>query len=473
MKTLFEAKRIYFVGIKGIAMSALAVVAKEHGLSVSGSDLDEEFPSDQILRASGIPVEHGFDGNHILAYKPDVVVYTGAHNGRENVEVKTARQLRIPVYPHGQALGMVMKGMFQVSVAGSHGKTTTASMIATVFTHAKKDPSYAIGCGEIRGLGNPGHKGKSRYFIAEADEYVTDPKHDATPRFLWQNPDILVVTNIDFDHPDAYDNIADVQKAFVRLQQQVGKKITIINNDDSNSSVLLGPETSNQVITYGTKPSSTYRIHTVNNRSDMTTFRLSTKGQEIGIFTLHVPGMHNVYNATATIIAALSEGIPYEVIREGLMLFGGAKRRFELIREARGVHFYDDYAHHPKEITATLKAIRGWYPKDRIISIFQPHTYSRTKSLFGEFSHAFSDADCVCITEIYASARENDTLGITGEMLSREISRFHPNVHFAPTPQDVFRYILRECKPNDRVIFMGAGNIYIWAQDAVKQYSTI
>src|SRR3990167_9235549 len=185
-----KIKRIYFVGIKGVAMAALAIWAKEAGKIAAGSDVGDEFPTDEELKKAGIALHEGFEKKDLAAFQPDLVIYTGAHGGRDNLQVQEAIKLGIPVLPHGKALGMVMEGKRQISVAGSHGKTTTSAIIATILTEAGLDPSYAIGCGSIRGLGAAGHAGKGDWFVAEADEYVTDPGHDARSRFLWQKPEV-------------------------------------------------------------------------------------------------------------------------------------------------------------------------------------------------------------------------------------------------------------------------------------------
>ena len=239
-------KHIHLVGIKGVAMAALAVYLKEAGTPVSGSDVADEFPTQQELKSKKIKIFTGFDAERIKKLKPDMVYYTGAHGGRDNVEVNAAIEQGIPVFPHGQALGEIMKASRQIVVSGSHGKTTVSAMIATLLTHARLDPSFAIGCGSIQGLGAAGHKGNGKWFIAEGDEYVTDPGHDPTPRFLWLGPEILVVTNIDYDHPDVYPTLSSVQEEFVALQKKAD--VTIVNLDDPNSRPLLHGK---NVITYG------------------------------------------------------------------------------------------------------------------------------------------------------------------------------------------------------------------------------
>jgi UDP-N-acetylmuramate--alanine ligase len=455
---LSDFHSVHFVGIKGIAMTAFAVWAKESGMTVTGSDVDETFPSDQVLIDAGISVFSGFHPEHVS--KPDLVIYTGAHGGVSNVEVETAIKLGIPVLPHGKALGLAMATKKQISVAGSHGKTTTSAMIATVLSHAGLDPSYAVGCGHIGGLGLSGHSGHGDYFVAEADEYITDPTHDKTPRFLWQKPEILVVTNIDYDHPDAYGSLEDVQKAFLALQKKSAH--CIVNIDDQASKPLLEVKDTQDIITYGESSEALYRVTSIVFTPEKTTFTLLYKEKEIGTFVLKVPGKHNALNAAAVAIACHLAGLSWDAIGKGLREFTGAKRRFEKIGFKSGVTYYDDYAHHPKEIQATLKAARMWYPKRRIIAIFQPHTYSRTKSLLADFGRAFSDADIAVLTDIYASAREHETLGIDGMTVVNELKKNHTHVVYAPDRVHVQSFLQSECKNGDVVFFMGAGDIYTW-----------
>jgi UDP-N-acetylmuramate--alanine ligase len=455
-------KRIHFVGIKGVAMAALAVWAKEAGYVVTGSDTAEQFPTDDVLAKAKIDVLSDFDPRNLGGrIPPGLVIYTGAHGGKDNSEVVEATALGIPTLPHGQALGLVMADDIQVSVAGSHGKTTTSAMIATVLVHAGLDASYAIGCGEIRGLGLPGHKGKKNIFVAEADEYVTDPGHDSTARFMWQSPDILVVTNVDFDHPDAYASLTEVQDAFLRLQKkQKGQKCSIINADDPASKQLLN----NNYVSYGFTAKSEFQVTHVRFSEERSYFILSQRGVEIGEFMLQVPGRHNVLNAAAAALACRQLGVSWGEIKKGLLVFGGTKRRFEPVGDIGTITVIDDYAHHPQEIKATLAAAREWYPRRRIIAVFQPHTYSRTKALLSEFAHAFTQAQEVILTDIYSSARETDSLGITGKTLAEETAKVQANVYFAPDFDHVNTILREHMQVDDVILFMGAGSIYTWGK---------
>lgn len=465
MKTIHSA---HFIGITGVAMTALAVYMKERGVHVTGSDVPGDFPTVPILEQAGIAWETGFDPTHIgTKNKPDIVIYTGAHNGRENPEVIAAQDRGIPVLPHGEALGMIMDATTQISVAGSHGKTTTSAMIATILTEGRFDPSYAIGCGEIIGLGSPGHYGGSTLFVAEADEYITDPNHDRTPRFLWQHPDTLVVTNIDFDHPDAYTDLDAVKQAFLSLQsQERGKKLTIVNGDDPESRILT--KTGTSVMTYGYSPNADVHITHVGFGDERTFFSLSVNGIDVGDFTLKVAGKHNVSNAAAAAAACVAAGMSWEEIKKGLLVFGGTKRRFEKIGKVGDITVYDDYAHHPHEIQATIAAAREWYPNHRIITVFQPHTYSRTKALLAEFSESFAGSDIALFTDIYASAREYDSLGMTNATLPERVAKTHPHAVYTKDCGQTIQYIVNLVRPGDVIICMGAGDIYTWGKTIVQ-----
>lgn len=462
---LDKIKCVHFTGIKGVAMTALALYCQDRGMKVTGSDVEGDFPTQKQLEQADIPIFIGFDPQNIQKVKPDLVIFTGAHNGCENPEVIEAKRMGIQTLAHGRALGLFMEGATQVSIAGSHGKTTTSAMIATILTSAGFDPSYAIGCGEIFGLGHPGHFGRGKIFVAEADEYITDPKHDLTPRFLWQYPDVLVVTNIDYDHPDAYVSLESVQTAFVSLQkQEKGIKKTVYNQDDLQSKILAQTDKS---CSYGEKKGVDYGFFDILFEEGKTFFTVSNQGASYK-FELHVPGIHNVRNATAAIAACRCLQIPWAKIQQGLLAFGGTKRRFEKVGTINNVLIYDDYAHHPAEIRATLAAARNWYSKRRIVAVFQPHTYSRTKALFSEFSQSFKQADIVIISDIYASARESETLGMNAQLLVQEINKYQSPVIFGGDKKTTIRKIKENLLPDSIVIFMGAGDIYEWSRELIN-----
>lgn len=457
---------IHFTGIKGVAMTALAIIAKQKGKSVSGSDIQEVFPTDETLAKENIAINHGFKPENIPV-DTDLLIYTGAHQGRNNPEVKFAIAKGIPILPQGRALGLFMAGKRQISVAGSHGKTTTSALVATILESAGYKPSFAVGCGAISHLKTNGRWGSGEYFIAEADEYVTDPVADPTPRFLWQKPEILIITNIDFDHPDVYKDLQAVQAAFVKLIQKMSDHGVVILNADDEPSRMLLPHITHNVVTFGTHPDCTYRITNIDSQTEETRFMLENKsGSQTYILT--TPGRHNVFNAAAAIIAATHINMSSVQIQKGLSDFVGTKRRFELIAQKNGKLLFDDYAHHPHEISATLQALKQRYPKKRLVIVFQPHTYSRTQALFAEFAVCFKQADEVIITDIYASAREAKQGMVTGELLAAEIRKNQSHVSYCPDRTSVLKYMSTQTHDNDVIMTMGAGDIFTWLPDLAQ-----
>jgi len=451
-------RHIHFIGIKGVAMTALAVLAKQMGSKITGSDVAEEFVTDEILKRNKINYTVGFSEKNIVG-NPDLVIVTGAHGGLTNPEAVSASLKGLKVVTQGQALGMFMEGYTQISVAGTHGKTTTSAILAYLFEKAGLSPGFAVGCADIPALKTSAKFGKGKYFIAEADEYVTDPKTDKTPRFLWQNPKNLIITNIEYDHPDVYQNIEEIKVAFAKLIQKLpsdGLLVTCIDNNNIKELIKHAP----RVITYGKGALADWKILRIYNNAGKTNFWLEYKGREMGHFQISLPGEHNVLNAIAAIIVALEEGIDLEKIRKYLPLFTGTKRRFEKIAEINKIILYDDYAHHPTEIRATLKALKNWYPEKRIIAIFQPHTYSRTKALFKEFGLCFSDADIILVSDIYSSAREIEKYGITSAVLVEELCKHHPQCYYTKGENEVLHYLEHNIRENDIIITLGAGDIY-------------
>ena len=465
-----KLKYIYFVGIKGVAMTALAIVAKEMGIKVVGSDIDEEFVTDSVLKRNKISWRIGFKKENMAALKrrPDLVVVTGAHGGMTNPEAVAAKKMDIQVMMHGKALGMFMELYQGISVAGCHGKTTTAAMVATVLVKSGLDPSFAVGCGDIPVLANPGHAGKGKYFVAEADEYVTCPSTDKTPRFLWQNPEIAVFTNIEYDHPDVFSNLEVIKEIFLKFTQKItddGILVAGIDNENVRQILFKIPC---QVLTFGRSPSADFQIERISFGEGRTWFWLKHQNINLGEFSLQVPGTHNALNATAAAVVGFHLGISWQKIKKGLKSFMGTKRRFEKIDEVNEIALFDDYAHHPTEIAVTLKAARDWFPKKRIICIFQPHTFSRTKALFDEFARCFKDANVVIIVDIYSSAREKDDLGINSKMLVSEIKRHHNNVHYLGKKEQVIDWLSHQVLAGDIIFTMGAGNIFSWHREILQ-----
>lgn len=454
-------KHIHFVGIKGVGMTPLVIYAKESGISVSGSDIEDEFITDEVLRQKGISWTVGFDPKDIPA-KTKLVIATGAHGGMENPQVVAAKEKNIPIWMQGEAVGKFMEGHTGISITGSHGKTTTAGMLATLLNIAGLDPSYIVGCGSMRPLGAAGHKGKGEYFVTEADEYANEPQYDKKPKFLYQNPKMIIVSNIDYDHPDMFESLAEVRSAVLQfLQKLPSDGVAIINGDDSQIEKIQ-PFIPCKIITFGMGPSNDFSITKVGTIPQKTPFIVRHKDLDLGTFAISIPGIHNCLNALSVVIAGLEVGLPIERIRSELAVFQGGKRRFEYIGKiASSAMLFDDYAHHPKEIKETLLAAKHWFPKARITVIFQPHTYSRTKALFEEFVHAFGGALEVIITDIYPSLREEVDPSISGKTLVDAMKKLGIRVVSISKKEDVVQYIgTKLLNEGDIVMTMGAGDIY-------------
>lgn len=452
-------KHVHFIGIKGVAMTALAIVAKEEGSRVTGSDVEEDFPTSEVLKKFRITPLSGFKKENIEG-KPDLVVVTGAHGGMNNPEARVAREMNLRSLMHGQALEEFARGKKEIAVAGSHGKTTVAAMIAHLLVKAGVDPSFAIGCGNIKSLGTPGHAGKGEYFVAEADEYVTDPGNDPTPRFFWLEPFAAVITNIDYDHPDAYDNIEQLKSAFLTFARKISAKGFLVAGIDNKNIREILPQIKIPKLTFGFSPLADYQINQIAYGLERTWFHLKYKDMDLGQFTLKVPGKLNAFNAAGAAIVANCLGISWETIRGNLLTFQGTKRRFEKIGERGNVKFFDDYAHHPTQIRSTLKAAKSWFPQSKIIVVFQPHTFSRTKALFFDFGKCFAQADEVIITDIYPSAREEFDPTINSQILVHEIQKINKNATYIGKIEEVVNYLKKHSAAGDIVLTMGAGDIY-------------
>lgn len=459
-----KVKKIHFVGIKGVGMTPLAIIAKEAGIEVTGSDIEKTFITDKDLSKKGIKVG-GFNDELPAC---DLVISTGAHGGYDNPQVLKARERDIPVLSQGQAVGEFMNGDILgrkyegISVTGCHGKTTTTAMIATLFSRNKLDPSFLIGTSEVGGMDFPGHFGKGEYFIAEADEYATDIKHDKTPKFLWQKPKIEVITNIEFDHPDLYESIDDLVEAYKKFTQNITPSGVLITLQDDEEVRRLLKDYKGRLITFGFSPMSDFKITRLNISQEKMFFWVESDGTSLGEFSLNVLGEHNALNALASIVVGLEVGLSIDQIREGLGHFIGSKRRMEHIgKSENNALIFDDYAHHPTEIKKTLSSFKKSHPKHNLICIFQPHTYSRTKSLFEEFSRSFTDADSVIITDIFSSQREIPDSSVSSSLLAEEVSKYHKDVRYLPKFDDVIEYLVaKNPGPNSLILTMGAGDIY-------------
>jgi len=441
-----KIQHIHFVGIGGIGMSGIAEVLANLGYQVSGSDLKESAVT-QRLRSLGITVHLGHIGRAIEGAQ--VVVISSAVKG-DNPEVVAAHAAKVPVIPRGEMLAELMRMKYGVAVAGSHGKTTTTSMIAQVLSQGGIDPTIVIG-GKLGTIGSNAKLGKGPFLVAEADE--------SDGSFLMLNPTLAVVTNIDREHLDHYRNLEEIQEAFVTFANKVPFYGSVFLCMDDPHAAAVRPRLKRQVHTYGTHPQVDIRAREIRQEGFRTHFKVSAFGEDLGAFSLGVPGHHMVLNALAAIGVALELNVEREVIRASLASFTGADRRFQLKGEKGGVLVIDDYGHHPTEIAATLAAARAGFPERRIVAAFQPHRYSRTKALLDEFGTAFFEADVVVVTDIYP-AGEPPLQGVDGAAIV-ETLRAHgqKEVHLAGRVEDLPAALLGLTRPGDLLLTFGAGSI--------------
>ncbi len=461
MNSLFDAKQVHLVGIKGVAMTALAQMLVDLGKTVTGSDVEEAFVTEGILQKLGIQVYVGFSPEH-LHVSTDYIVFSGAHNGSKNPEVLAAKEKKIPVISHAEALGQLMQGKTGVSICGVGGKSTVTAMIAWILEFAGKKPSYAIGVGQAFNLGSTGKYVKeSELMVVEADEYATDPLVDHTPRFMFQTPTVIVCTNLEYDHPDIFNSMEDIKQAYLKFFQKLLNNGTLVMNGENAELKNLAEQVDKKItiVDISSHISNHWHYNEYGSEKGKTILQFSAQGKEY-ILKLIVPGKFNALNALYATAAAFAVGVPIETSLKALKQFTSTMRRFEDKGVKNGVQYYDDYAHHPIEIEATLTALREWYPKNRVIAAFQSHTYSRTKMLLNEFAHAFTQADEVVLIDIFPSAREAFDPTVSSDLLAEKIAKTGKTAQNLKTIEGAKEYIQETAKPGDVVITLGAGDLY-------------
>ncbi|HEY8338938.1 MAG TPA: UDP-N-acetylmuramate--L-alanine ligase [Egibacteraceae bacterium] len=438
--------RVHLVGIGGAGMSALAWILLERGHEVSGSDLRGGRAA-AALAAMGARVSLGHDAAAVEG--ADVVAVSTAIPA-DNPEVARARELGLPVLRRAELLAALVAGHRALLVAGTHGKTTTTSMVTVCLQQAALDPSFAIG-GTLHDSGTSAHHGSGSVFVAEADE--------SDRSFLVFRPDCAVVTNVELDHHDHYADLDEVVDAFAAfLARRADPQAPAILCADDPGARTLAARAAAPIITYGESPDADVVISDVVTRHDGSRFRLRHGDDDLGPFTLRVPGRHNVLNATAAVCAARWAGAPLDAIRDGLAAFRGAARRFQRIGEAGGVVVVDDYGHHPTELVATLEAARQYHPSGRVVAVFQPHRYSRTAALGAELGRALAGADVAVVTEVYG-AGEPPVPGVTGALVAEAAREAGVDAHTVPVGEDVVSTVVRLLQAGDLVLTLGAGDI--------------
>ena len=438
---------VHFIGIGGISMSGLAEILLEEGFHISGSDAKESALTD-ALEKKGARIYYGQRASNI-SDSTDVVVYTAAIHP-DNPEFARAKELGIPMLTRAELLGQIMRNYdTPIAVAGTHGKTTTTSMLSHILLKGDCDPTISVG-GILPAIGGNIRVGQSETFLTEACEY--------TNSFLSFFPKISIILNMDADHLDFFKDIDDIRRSFRRFAELLPADGTLIINADTPEYQSITEGLSCQVITYGLENNADYTASDITyDEFGHASFNVRYKGSDLGRCSLKVPGSHNVSNALSAVAAGRLLNLPWEVIAEGLLSFTGTDRRFQYKGTVGGVTIIDDYAHHPTEIEATLKAAAN-YPHRKVWCVFQPHTYTRTKALLPEFAQALTLADHVVLADIYA-ARETDTLGISSEDLADRIRELGTPCEYFPTFDEIENFLLENCTQGDLLITMGAGDI--------------
>ena len=446
MVTFRNFQRIHMVGIGGIGMSGIAEVLLTLGYSVSGSDTKLSTITER-LQDLGATIFEGHKAENVEGAHV-VVISSAVKPG--NPEVTEAHKRKIPVIPRAEMLAELMRLKYGVAVAGAHGKTTTTSMVASILAAAHLDPTFVVG-GRVNQAGTTARVGNGEYFVVEADE--------SDRSFLMFDPVVAVVTTIDREHLDQYSSLEDIQAAFLQFVNRVpfyGAAILCL--DEPNVQAII-PNVKRPIITYGTSSQADLVISDIHLQGLSSEFRLTYKGDDLGLFHLpHPPGIHNVRNAAAAAAVALYLNVASDLIREGLAKFAGVGRRFDIKGTINNITVVDDYGHHPAEIRATLEAARGC-KFNRLLVLFQPHRYTRTQHLWDEFSRSFNQADLLVLIDIYA-ASEAPIAGISSEALANSIREAgHKNVYYYRSMQAAIEFILREARPGDAILTIGAGNV--------------
>lgn len=461
LRELAARGSIHLVGISGAGMSALAELLLRSGATVSGCD-NQPGAVGERLRAQGATIYTGQDATHIDDSVAAVITTSAVRS--EHPELVAARDQKIPVFKRAAALGALVNAGTVIGVAGTHGKTTTTAMATSILADAGLQPTGFVG-GRVPGWDSGLFRGGDALFVVEADEYDRS--------FLTLRPSVAVVTTLEADHLDIYGSLEGLEEAFREFISMVPRDgLCVLCSDDAGVRKLAADlPTQAPVLTYGTERGAQLLAHDIEVRGRGSRFRVSERGEVLGEIALGVAGYHNIRNALGALGAALHVGASFAHAQAALASFAGVDRRFQEIARARGIVVVDDYAHHPTEVTATLAAARAAYNGMRLVAVFQPHLYSRTRDFFQEFGAALAMADLVYLTDVYP-ARELPIEGITGELIAQAADKARARrVEYVPRLEDLAARILSEARSGDALVFMGAGNIDSVAQAIVQELS--
>lgn len=447
-------KNVHFVGIGGIGMSGIAEILLSQGFKVTGSDLAKSEVTER-LESLGIKIYEGHSTENLK--EADVLVYSSAVN-LENPEVKEAIARKIPVIKRSEMLAECMRMKYGIGIAGTHGKTTTTSMVGLVLTEAGIDPTIIVG-GKLSSLGGTNARlGKGDYIVVEADEF------DRT--FLKLTPVIAALTTLEKEHLDTYKDLEDIKTAFVEFANKVPFFGFVVLCLDEPALQDIIPLISKKIFTYGLSPQSDIRASNITHNEKSSEFTVTYLGEELGRIKLNIPGLHNIKNSLVALTIAKEMGVKFDVIKKALESFSGVYRRFE-IKYDKEIMVIDDYGHHPTEINVTLDGVRrGW--NRRLIAVFQPHLYSRTRDFYAEFGRSFLNSDIFICTDVYP-AREKPIEGITGELIANTAKNFgHKNVYYEPDKTKIPDLLKSLYQKDDIVITLGAGDIWKFGEKFIE-----
>ena len=453
-------KKLHFIGIGGIGMSGIAEILLDQGFKVSGSDRALSEVTERLQNLGTITFEGHRASN--IANDVDTVVYSSAVQP-DNPEILEAQRRKIPIVRRAEMLAEVMRLKYGIGIAGTHGKTTTTSMTSLVLMEGGLDPTVIVG-GKLSGLGGTNARlGRGEFIVVEADEFDRS--------FLSISPTIAVLTTLETDHLDCYRDLEDIKSAFIQFANKVPFYGFVILCLDEPALLDIMPNLSKKkIITYGLNPQADVQAIDIRHKDNTTTYTIIRGNKELGTITLQVPGKHNVQNSLGAIAVGLELGVPFEKIKSGIEKFAGVYRRWEKKGEVNSIAVYDDYAHHPTECRATLSGVKaGW--RRRVVCVFQPHLYSRTRDFYEDFGKSFLLSDVLVVTDVYP-AREEPIQGVTGELIVNAAKQFgHKDVHYVSDKKQVPAFLKTIVKPGDIVITMGAGDIWKYGEEFLKQYS--
>ena len=447
-----ELKSVHLVGIKGVGMTALAEILRSHNIAVTGSDVADVFITDAVLLRLGIPVTEGFSEENI--HKPDLVIHSAVWTKENNPEIIAALEKKIPLMSYPQALGILMQQKFGIAIVGSHGKTTTTALLAYILKEARMDPIAVVGSVANNWKSNA-LSGRGKYFVVEADEYQN--------KLQYLNPLAVILTNVDWDHPDYFPTKESYKKVFVDFVSRIPRHGFLVACGDDAIVQNIITHARCSVLTYGTKEINDcvvrYDAARLTPDGFLQRFTLRFDSSSVRDIEMRLPGEHNALNATAAFLLAKKLGVSEEKIRTGIETFSGTARRFEYKGIFHGAKLFDDYAHHPQELRATLHAARQYFPTERLWAVFHPHTFSRTEALFDDFVGSFDNADTVIILDIYASAREKKGAVSSRDLVEKINSYGVKKAVHCPTIEDATKYLLENVESNSIVMTLGAGDV--------------